>query len=178
MSICRGIPHILDNLQLVKPMLLYVVYDGVINKMQEASPIQRSLMQTALDWQRLTPPVRTWPKMGAEGRSHLLDVSTGISSRSSTTSSCQRYGINLGATLGPGLTETSPVIALSGLSRRKAGSVGWVIGGVNVWIVARRGRPWALARKVKPVAGCHNNPLATKEVTTLAPNAQGGVWAS
>lgn len=55
MGICRGIPHILDDLQMVKPTLLYAVptlykrvHDGVINTMNNASPIQQTLMRTAL----------------------------------------------------------------------------------------------------------------------------------
>jgi long-chain acyl-CoA synthetase len=55
MGICRGIPHILDDLQLVKPTLLFSVptlykkvHDGVINAMQNVSPIQRTLMRSAL----------------------------------------------------------------------------------------------------------------------------------
>ena len=40
----------------------------------------------------------------------------------------------------PGLTETSPVIALNVLSRRKAGSVGQVLKGVDVWIVDSEGK--------------------------------------
>jgi len=55
MGICRGIPHILDDLQLVKPTLLYAVptlykkvHDGVINTMNNASPIQQTLMRSAL----------------------------------------------------------------------------------------------------------------------------------
>ena len=38
-----------------------------------------------------------------------------------------------------GLTETSPVIAINVLSRRKAGSVGKVLSGVDVWIVDPEG---------------------------------------
>lgn len=55
MGICRGIPHIIDDLQMVKPTLLFAVptlykkvHDGVINAMQNVSPIQRSLMRSAL----------------------------------------------------------------------------------------------------------------------------------
>ena len=55
MGICRGIPHILDDLQLVRPTLLYAVptlykkvHDGVINTMNDASPIQQTLMRSAL----------------------------------------------------------------------------------------------------------------------------------
>lgn len=50
-----GIPHILDDLQMVKPTLLYAVptlykrvHDGVINTMNNASPIQQTLMRSAL----------------------------------------------------------------------------------------------------------------------------------
>ena len=42
---------------------------------------------------------------------------------------------------GYGLTETSPVIALNVLGRRKAGSVGRVLKGVDVWIVDSEGKP-------------------------------------
>ena len=55
MGICRGIPHILDDLQMVQPTLLYAVptlykkvHDGVINTMNAASPIQQTLMRSAL----------------------------------------------------------------------------------------------------------------------------------
>lgn len=55
MGICRGIPYILDDLQLVKPTLLFAVptlykkvHDGVINAMQNGSSIQRTLMRSAL----------------------------------------------------------------------------------------------------------------------------------
>ena len=55
MGICRGIPNILDDLQLVKPTLLFAVptlykrvHDGVINMMNNANPIQQTLMRSAL----------------------------------------------------------------------------------------------------------------------------------
>lgn len=55
MGICRGVPHILDDLHMVKPTLLFAVptlykkvHDGVINAMQNVSPIQRTLMRRAL----------------------------------------------------------------------------------------------------------------------------------
>jgi long-chain acyl-CoA synthetase len=55
MGICRGIPNILDDLQLVQPTLLFAVptlykrvHDGVINMMNNASPIQQKLMRAAL----------------------------------------------------------------------------------------------------------------------------------
>lgn len=55
MGICRGIPNILEDLQMVKPTLLFSVptlykkvYDGVHNIIQTASPIRRKLMVSAL----------------------------------------------------------------------------------------------------------------------------------
>ena len=55
MGLCRGIPHILEDLQMVKPTLLYAVptlykrvHDGVINMMQNANLIQQTLMKSAL----------------------------------------------------------------------------------------------------------------------------------
>ena len=55
MGICRGVPHILEDLKLVEPTLLYSVpalykkvHDGVLNGMQDASPVKRTLMRSAL----------------------------------------------------------------------------------------------------------------------------------
>ena len=47
----------------------------------------------------------------------------------------------------PGLTETSPVIALNVLSRCKAGSVGQVLKGVDVWIVDSKGKTLGLGQE-------------------------------
>lgn len=55
MGICRGIPNILEDLQMVQPTLLFSVptlykkvYDGVHNIIQTASPLRKQLMMTAL----------------------------------------------------------------------------------------------------------------------------------
>ena len=55
MGICRGVPSILEDLQLVKPTTLFSVptlykkvFDGVHNLMESASPIRKSLMRNAL----------------------------------------------------------------------------------------------------------------------------------
>ena len=55
MGICRGIPFILEDLQMVKPTLLFSVptlykkvYDGVHNLIQSASPLRQNLMMSAL----------------------------------------------------------------------------------------------------------------------------------
>ena len=56
MGVCRGVPVILEDLQLVKPTVLYSVptlykkvSDGVHNLMESASPLRKKLMKTALD---------------------------------------------------------------------------------------------------------------------------------
>jgi len=55
MGICRGVPLILEDLQLVKPSLLYSVptlykrvYDGVNNMVETANPIRRGLIKKGL----------------------------------------------------------------------------------------------------------------------------------
>ena len=81
---------------------------------------------------------------------------------------------------GYGLTETSPVIAVNNLSRRKAGSVGQVINGVTVWIVdPANGQPVGVDEEGEiccsgpnVMKGYHNNPVATSEVITLAPDGK------
>lgn len=55
LGIARGIPKILEDLQMVKPTTLFAVptlykriYDGVNNTMETASPIRKNLMKSAL----------------------------------------------------------------------------------------------------------------------------------
>jgi len=78
-----------------------------------------------------------------------------------------------------GLTETSPVIALNVLSQRKAGSVGQVIPGVHVWIVDSEGNALGPDQEGEiccsgpnVMRGYHNNPEATDEVISLAPDGK------
>ena len=78
-----------------------------------------------------------------------------------------------------GLTETSPVIALNVLSQRKAGSVGQVIPGVHVWIVDSEGNALGPDQEGEiccsgpnVMKGYHNNPEATDEVISLAPDGK------
>lgn len=174
MGICRGIPDIIDDLQMVKPTLLFAVptlykrvHDGVINMMQNASPIQQKLMRTALRLGKANaahqngvadeddlaaPPLGFFDSL----KYKLLDdvVLSKIRSRFGGN---LRAGFVAGAACpkeiidfmdatgipiceGYGLTETSPVIAMNVLNRRKAGSVGQVLNGVDVWILDSEGR--------------------------------------
>ncbi len=77
------------------------------------------------------------------------------------------------------MTETSPAIAINVLSRRKAGSVGQVLHGVDVWIVDPDGKPLGPDQEGEiccsgpnVMQGYHNNSEATEEVITLAPDGK------
>mmetsp|Transcript_15704 Transcript_15704/g.28479 ORF Transcript_15704/g.28479 Transcript_15704/m.28479 type:complete len:713 (+) Transcript_15704:214-2352(+) len=215
MGICRGIPYILDDLQMVKPTLLYAVptlykkvHDGVINTMQNASPIQQTLMRSALRLGKANAAHRNnggadndnlggAPPLGlVDGLKHkLLDdiVLSKIRDRFGGNlragfvagAACPKEIINFMDAIGIpvcegyGLTETSPVIALNVLSRRKAGSVGQVLKGVDVWIVDSEGKALGPGQEGEiccsgpnVMKGYHNNPTATDEVITLAPDGK------
>jgi long-subunit acyl-CoA synthetase (AMP-forming) len=77
------------------------------------------------------------------------------------------------------LTETSPIITLNVPDARAAGTVGRPIGGVTVYIVDEEGRPVAPGGEgeiccVGPnvMKGYHNNPEATAEVISTAPDGK------
>jgi len=214
MGICRGIPHILDDLQMVKPTLLYAVptlykkvHNGVINMMNTASPVQQTLMRNALRLGRAHTAHRnsivaggegdTAPSLGfVDGIKHRLLDGLILSKIRDRFGGNLRAGFVAGAACpkeiidfmdaigipiceGYGLTETSPVIALSVLSRRKAGSVGKVLDGVDVWIVDSEGRALGPGQEGEiccsgpnVMKGYHNNPSATDEIITLAPDGK------
>lgn len=59
MGICRGVPHILEDLSFVQPTVLFAVptlykkvYDGVQNLIESSSPTKQKLMRAALDMGR------------------------------------------------------------------------------------------------------------------------------
>ncbi len=175
MGICRGVPHILEDLKLVEPTLLYSVpalykkvHDGVINGMQDASPVRRSLMRSALRLGRADAAHRNGvvrddgtphPPLGRIDRIKYAVLDSIVLSRiRSLFGGRLRAGFTAGAACpgeiihfmdaigipvceGYGLTETSPVIAFNNLSRRRTGSVGRVVDGVTVWIVDSEGKP-------------------------------------
>lgn len=215
MGICRGIPHILDDLQMVKPTLLYAVptlykkvHDGVINTMQNASPIQQTLMRSALRLGKANAAHRNnggadndnlgvAPPLGlVDGLKHKLLDDIVLSKIRDRFGGNLRAGFVAGAACpkeiihfmdaigipvceGYGLTETSPVIALNVLSRRKAGSVGQVLKGVDVWIVDSEGKALGPGQEGEiccsgpnVMKGYHNNSTATDEVITLAPDGK------
>ncbi|KAL7519059.1 hypothetical protein ACHAWX_003856 [Stephanocyclus meneghinianus] len=175
MGICRGIPHILDDLQLVQPTLLFAVptlykrvYDGVVNMMNNATPIQRILMQSALRSGKAHAAHANDEKMHSLGlvdrlKYKLLDeiVLSKIRARFGGNlragfvagAACPREiiefmdAVGIPICEGYGLTETSPVIAMSVLGRRKAGAVGKVLNGVTVHILDSEGNSLPIAEE-------------------------------
>eukprot|EP00581_Thalassiosira_minuscula_P008068 CAMPEP_0183703644 /NCGR_PEP_ID=MMETSP0737-20130205/1321_1 /TAXON_ID=385413 /ORGANISM="Thalassiosira miniscula, Strain CCMP1093" /LENGTH=699 /DNA_ID=CAMNT_0025930441 /DNA_START=117 /DNA_END=2216 /DNA_ORIENTATION=+ len=214
MGICRGIPHILDDLQMVRPTLLYAVptlykkvHDGVINAMQSASPIRQTLMRSALRLGKAHAAHENAgfygydegevPPLGfVDGTMHKLLDDIVLSKIRDRFGGNLRAGFVAGAACpkeittfmdaigipiceGYGLTETSPVIALNVLSRRKAGSVGQVLKGVDVWVLDSEGKPLGPGQEGEiccsgpnVMRGYHNNPTATNDVITLAPDGK------
>ena len=78
---------------------------------------------------------------------------------------------------GYGLTETSPIITVNVPGKRSIGSVGSPIGGVTVYIVDEEGNPVSEGEEgeiccVGPnvMKGYYNNPEATDEVISVAPD--------
>lgn len=177
MGICRGIPHILEDLRLVQPSLLFAVptlykrvHDGVINMMNNAGPIQQRLMRSALRLGKSNAAHRNGlvdmnggkiPPLGfVDGIKHRVLDDIVLSKIRARFGGNLRAGFVAGAACpsdiidfmdaigipvceGYGLTETSPVIAMNVLNKRKAGAVGKVLSGVEVWILDAEGNPVA-----------------------------------
>lgn len=167
MGICRGIPRILEDLQLVKPSTLYAVptlykriYDGVNNMMEAASPLRKRLMKSALEMghQRVLAeageraPLGTLEKMQFNILNSLVlskirarfggrlrnGFVGGAACPSEVTSFMDSIGIPVCE--GYGLTETSPIISMNSPQYRKLGTVGRPIGGVTVYLIGEDGK--------------------------------------
>mmetsp|Transcript_20993 Transcript_20993/g.43921 ORF Transcript_20993/g.43921 Transcript_20993/m.43921 type:complete len:607 (-) Transcript_20993:212-2032(-) len=213
MGLCRGIPTILDDLQMVKPTLLFAVptlfkrvHDGVFNTMQNASPIQQTLMRTALRLGKAHSAYKNStvdengvkaPPLGfIDGFKHKILDDMVLSKIRAQFGGNLRAGFVAGAACpaeiisfmdavgipvceGYGLTETSPVIAMNVLNRRKVGSVGNVLEGVSVYILDEHGNPLGPGKEGEiccsgpnVMKGYYNNSKATEEVITLAPDGK------
>jgi long-chain acyl-CoA synthetase len=162
MGISRGIPVILEDLQHVKPSVLFAVptlykkiYDGVHNLMETSSPIRKKLMKRALELGRrkVESNLGVAPAMSfAESIQHKLLDSIVLSKIRARFGGNLRQGFVAGAACpaevlsfmddigipiceGYGLTETSPIIAINTPEQRHVGSVGRAIGGVKVYIM-------------------------------------------
>jgi len=167
MGICRGVPSILEDLQLVKPTVLFAVptlhkkiYDGVHNLMESANPVRKSLMKKALALGRKNVEA----KNGGVALSFLESLQFNTLDKVVLSKIRARFGGNLrhgfvaGAACpsevinflddvgipiceGYGLTETSPIISINTPYDRNPGFVGKPIKGVSVVIMGEDGNP-------------------------------------
>ena len=167
-GICRGVPVILDDLQMVKPNVLFSVptlykkvFDGVHNLMEGASPLRKALMKTALALGNENAQYRNGNR-GPLGPLEKLQFSmldkVVLSKIRDRFGGNMRHGFVAGSACPPevltfmdsigipicegyGLTETSPIIAINVPTQRCVGSVGRQIGGVTVYIIGEDGAP-------------------------------------
>lgn len=167
MGIGRGVPNILEDLQMVKPSILFAVptlykriYDGVHNMMESSSPVRKALMKKALNMGRR----RADAEAGLRGNLGPLEkLQLSVLDRVVLDKIRDRFGGNLkhafvaGAACpaevldfmddlgipvceGYGLTETSPIIAINTPENRRNGYVGRPIGDVDVFIMDENGK--------------------------------------
>lgn len=169
-GICRGIPSILDDLQLVQPTILFSVptlykkvYDGVHNMIETQSPLRAQLLRKALDIGRANADakhgVRRPLGLIENLQYNILDKIV-LSKIRDKFGGKMRYGCvaaaacpievlhfmdSLGIPIceGYGLTETSPIITINVPNNRSLGSVGRALGGVSVFIIGEDDRPVA-----------------------------------
>ena len=167
MGISRGIPTILDDLQQVKPTVLFSVptlykkvYDGVQNMMETASPIRKALMQRALalGQKQLVASNGEGPALGMIEQWQYSALNTIVLNKiRDRFGGNLRHGFVAGAACpkevldfmdiigipiceGYGLTETSPIITINSTEHRSVGTVGRPIGGVTVYVVDENGK--------------------------------------
>jgi len=166
-GICRGVPFILEDLQLVKPTVLFAVptlhkkiYDGVHNLIEAASPVRKALMKNALKMGRKAVVERNGgERMGFLDRmQHRALDKIVLSKIRDRFGGNLRHGFVAGAACpsevidflddigipiceGYGLTETSPIITINTPYERSPGFVGKSIPGVEVVIMGEDGSP-------------------------------------
>lgn len=161
-GIGRGVPLILEDLQHVKPTILFSVptlykriYDGVHNMMEASSPLRKTLMKRALDMGRRQADAAAGLR-GPLGPLERLQFS--VLDRVILDKIRARFGgqlkhafvagaacpaevldfmddLGIAVCEGYGLTETSPIIAINTPEHRRNGYVGRPIGGVQVLIM-------------------------------------------
>lgn len=206
MGICRGVPQILEDLAMIQPTTLFAVptlykkvYDGVQNLIASSSPTKQKLMHAALDMGRKKKGAGEEGLGFVDGLKHSVLDSLVTSKIRGRFGGNLRHGFVAGAACpkeiidfmdnigipiceGYGLTETSPIIALSAPypGSRKLGSVGKTVGGVNVVIMnpdtnqeaspGKEGEICCYGRNV--MKGYYGNPKATDEVISVAPDGK------
>ena len=168
MGISRGVSTILEDLQLVRPTVLFAVpalykkvHDEVQRVMETASPLQKMLMQKALaigHAEALSRSRHRVPLGPIEQLQHIFLDRLVLSTIRNKFGGRMRFGCVAGAACpievlkfmdslgipiceGYGLTETSPIISINFPSNRLLGSVGRTISGVSLHIIGEDGQP-------------------------------------
>lgn len=198
MGLCRGVPSILDDLQLVKPTTLFSVptlfkkiYDGVNNMIENSSPLKQKLMKKSFELGRKNCDHELGMVENLQFK--ILDnivlskvrdrfggnLRQGFCAGAAVPSEVLAFMDDIGIQVceGYGLTETSPIIALNVPEKRKVGAVGVPLKGVTVVIVDKNGKPINAGEEGEVccygpnvMKGYYNNSKATAEVMSVAPD--------
>lgn len=198
LGICRGFTSILEDLQLVKPTVLFSVptlykrvYDGVNNIIKTSSPLKQKLMKKALALGGRKSDLNLLERLQFK----LLDavilekirnrfggnLRSGFCAGAACPAEVLQFMEDIGIKVyeGYGLTETSPIIALNTPDARKVGSVGKALQGVTVLVcdensnvldVGQEGEICCLGPNV--MRGYYKNPDETNKVITPFQNDQ------
>jgi len=166
-GVCRGVTHILEDLSLVQPTILFSVptlykrvYDGVHGMIQNSSPLKQKLMNRALELARMDRLAKENEKsLGFLERMQfkvlnglVLDkirarfggkLRLGFLGGAACPREILEFMDDLGIPVyeGYGLTETSPIITLNVPGKRKLGTVGLPIPNFDVVICNENGEP-------------------------------------
>ena len=199
MGICRGVPLILEDLQLVKPTNLFSVptlykkvYDGVHNLIESAPPLRKKLMKSALamgEAKAVGQPFGPIDRIKFAALDRLVlskirdrfggNLVRGFSGGAACPAEVVAFMDSIGIPIceGYGLTETSPIITLNVPENRTVGSVGRPLGGVTVHIIDQHGNPAGPGEEGEictcgpnVMRGYYKNEEATSEVISTAPD--------
>ncbi len=167
-GVCRGIPSILEDLQLVKPTILFSVptlykkvYDGVHNMIETQSPMRAQLLRKALELGRakadakdgLRSPLGIMEQLQFKILDKIIlakirekfggRMRYGCVAAAACPMEVLHFMDSLGIPIceGYGLTETSPIITINVPSSRSLGSVGRPLPDVTVYIIGEDGKP-------------------------------------
>jgi long-chain acyl-CoA synthetase len=181
------------------PTLYKKVYDGVNNVMETANPRRKYLMQRALDLgkknaahkQGLGPALGFLEKLQFKALDSIVlskirdrfggNLRVAFVAGAACPAEVIKFMDALGIPVleGYGLTETSPIITINSPEQRCVGSVGRPIGGVEVHIIDEDGKPLPpgvdgeiCCTGPNIMKGYFNNPTATEEVISVAPDGK------
>lgn len=199
LGLCRGFPSILEDLQLVKPTMIFSVptlykriYDGVNNMIENSSPFKQRLMKSALHLGRIKSEQKQFSILQSV-QFKVLDAIVskkirdkfggklrhGFCAGAACPKEVLQFMDNIGIKIceGYGLTETSPIISINSTQHRRVGSVGSPLPGVTVLICDEDGKALPVGQEGEiccfgpnVMRGYYKRPDATNEVLTIAPD--------